>query len=115
MPLLNLSIFTLMATAALVHVTTQADTASKEKHPRVNFESCTKAKGCVKIKAAITLDANYRGYHSKKDPSKPCFAKGSWDPELCPDEAECLKNCVTDGIDDYPGVAGVSTEKDSRE
>ncbi|KAH9820044.1 family 7 glycoside hydrolase [Melampsora americana] len=102
-----------MAATALIQVTRQTDTPLKERHPRLNFESCTKAEGCVKIKAAVTLDATYRKFYSKQDPSKPCFADGSWDPELCPDEEACLKNCQTDGISDYSEVAGITTKDGS--
>lgn len=83
--------------------------ASIEVHPRLTTWKCTKAGGCKSRNNAIVLDSATHWIHQKDNSSLGC---GNWgspaDPDACPDEETCAKNCIMEGISNY-GDFGLST------
>lgn len=81
-----------------------------EVHPKLTTWKCTKKGGCREQKSALVLDSASHPIYQKNDPTKGC---GNWgsapDPEVCPDQETCQKNCLMDGISNY-GDYGVFTK-----
>ncbi|KAH9820043.1 family 7 glycoside hydrolase [Melampsora americana] len=111
MSLPNTSLLTLLVTAGLL--TSQIYTSSIESQPRLNYEECTKAAGCKKIEATVTVDIHWRKFPLKENPEISCLENGSWNPKFCPNQDECLKNCEVGGIDNYEEYAGVYNSNQS--
>lgn len=102
---LNTSFLTLLATAALLTIQVYADSA--ESQPRLNYEECTKTAGCKTIEASVTVDVHWRKFVSNQDPEISCLEDGHWNPTLCPNPDECLKNCGAGEISNYEESTGV--------
>jgi len=58
---------------------------------------CTRANGCTKEAAAITLDANWRWLHNVGG-YQNCYEDTDWNPTFCPDPATCAQRCALEGV-----------------
>jgi cellulose 1,4-beta-cellobiosidase len=74
--------------------------AKDEDGPRMVVQNCDADGHCKDEMGSMTIDASYRtqreagikGWHA-------CIqAGGMWDQNLCPDPAECAKNCALEGL-----------------
>ncbi|KAG5650879.1 Exoglucanase 1 [Sphagnurus paluster] len=90
----------------------QVGTYTAEVHPKMSWQKCTKAGGCVaQSEASITLDANWRWVHSVGGYNN-CYTGNTWDKTLCPDGKTCATNCALEGAD-YTGTYGISVRGNS--
>ncbi|EGX46129.1 hypothetical protein TWF173_004783 [Orbilia oligospora] len=86
---------------------------TKEKHPKLETYKCTKKGGCKKQTNYVVLDSSTHPIYQKANPSLGC---GDWgnapNATVCPNEKDCAKNCLIDGINDYSKY-GVTTSGDN--
>ena len=83
----------------------QVGTYTKEVHPSLTIQSCTKSGGCQSEDKSVVIDSNWRWTHITSG-YKNCYTGNSWDTSICPDGVTCAKNCALDGAD-YRGTYGV--------
>lgn len=107
-----------------------------EVQPKLDFQTCTRAGGCVKKHGTITVDAKFvllcslfilthkladltvigswRKIHAVNGTLQDeCLPKnGAWDPKLCPDGLTCAMRCALEGID-YECTLGVTSTGDA--
>ncbi|KAL2018063.1 hypothetical protein VTK56DRAFT_1295 [Thermocarpiscus australiensis] len=76
----------------------QPGSFTPEVHPQLPTYKCTTNGGCVQQNTSVVLDWNYRWIHDATG-STSCTTSGGVDPNLCPDEATCSKNCFVEGAD----------------
>ncbi|ETK84757.1 hypothetical protein L915_10300 [Phytophthora nicotianae] len=88
----------------------QAGTSTKEVHPPLTSQQCSKSDGCVTESTSIVLDANWRWLHQVGD-YKNCYSGNQWDATLCSTPEACAKNCALEGAD-YQGTYGITTSAD---
>ena len=85
-------------------------TLTPESHPGLTTYQCT-ASGCTEQQTSVVLDWNSRWIHTANGQTNCKTSSGGMDPNLCPDEATCARNCVVEGVN-Y-GSSGVSTSGSS--
>ncbi|KAL2827676.1 concanavalin A-like lectin/glucanase domain-containing protein [Aspergillus pseudoustus] len=95
-----------VALAALPLISAQ-QIGTAERRPLLDTWKCTTARGCVKQKTSIVLDAATHDIH-QIGTDTPCAVDDTLDADLCPDKETCAANCVIDGITDYASH-GVTT------
>ncbi|KAL2816289.1 concanavalin A-like lectin/glucanase domain-containing protein [Aspergillus granulosus] len=95
-----------VALAALPLISAQ-QIGTPERRPLLDTWKCTTARGCIKQKTSVVLDAATHPIHQIGSDT-PCAVGGTLDPDLCPDKETCASNCVIDGIPDY-SAHGVTT------
>lgn len=89
----------------------KACTLTTEKHPSLNWQTCTSSGACSTVSGSVTVDANWRWTHSTSSATN-CFSGNTWDSTFCPDGATCASNCCVDGAD-YAGTYGVTSSNDA--
>jgi len=102
-------------TALLGVVSAQKPGPSKEVHPKLITQRCTKAGGCKDATNYLVLDALSHPVFQASNPSKNC---GDWgnkpDATACPNKEACAENCIMDGIADYSEYGVTTSGKDLR-
>jgi len=61
------------------------------------IQECTLEKGCQPEPANVVMDMNWRWLHNK-DGSNNCQLDGKWDPSLCSNDEQCMRNCALEGV-----------------
>ncbi|KAF2835460.1 glycoside hydrolase family 7 protein [Patellaria atrata CBS 101060] len=92
-------------------VAQQKGTQSREVHPLLPSQYCTRTAGCQTINSSVVLDSNYRWTHTTSGFTN-CATNGVLSPEICPDPVQCGKNCALEGAD-YQQTYGIRTEGDA--
>eukprot|EP00662_Eupelagonemidae_sp_cell21_P016817 gene16817-23980_t len=88
-------------------------TQTKEAHPSLDVQQCTKKGGCTTATKPVVLDSNWRwvnqvgGYDN-------CFSGNSWNASVCGagvSGAECAAKCALEGVssEQYHDTYGIST------
>jgi cellulose 1,4-beta-cellobiosidase len=89
-------------------------TLQLETHPKLEWKQCSAsgASTCSKMQGELTIDANWRWAHDKKEGGwQSCIQDDQWNETLCPDGRTCAENCAVDG-GQYKEVYGVTTSSD---
>ncbi|KAF2671572.1 1,4-beta-D-glucan cellobiohydrolase-like protein [Microthyrium microscopicum] len=81
-----------------------------EKHPSLNWKTCTKGGGCQSKKGEVTVDANWRWTHTEGT-TKNCYDGNKWTSEVSDGKTAGTK-CVVEGAD-YSGTYGIKAGGDS--
>jgi len=93
--------YTLLVAALLGLAAAQTPGKMPEKHPKLTTWQCTKAGGCRPRNTALVTDSGAHNIHQKNNTALGCTSGTAVDPNVCPDEATCAKNCIIEGIQDY--------------
>ena len=108
---------TQIAALAAVATLTAAQQIGKNKedqHLPLTLGECTVAGGCTDTNVGVTLDGNWRWLHAVGT-SNNCYTGDKWDPTVCPNDAECTKNCALDGVPttDWSGTYGITATENT--
>jgi len=83
-------------------VSGQTPGPTREVHPKLITQRCTKKGGCKKVTNYVVLDSLAHPVYQKNAPEYNC---GDWGQKpnatACPDAKTCVQNCIMDGIKDY--------------
>jgi len=81
-------------------------------NPGVSMEECTGSQNCQKVNTKVTMDSNWRWFHTKGGYTN-CYDGNQWSSE-CSDPSTCIENCELEGVDsnDWRGTYGVDASGD---
>jgi cellulose 1,4-beta-cellobiosidase len=83
----------------------------KERHPLLQWSTCTADRGCEKVNGELTIDANFRWLHDVNG-AMSCYSYTTWDERVCNTTETCTNTCALEGAA-YDTVYGVKTANDS--
>ena len=92
--------------------TAQTPGQQREVHPGLQTWKCTNRHGCQAQNTFVVLDDLSHPIHQRFDPALNCGSSAPPNTTVRPNEAECARNCVVEGISDY-AAAGVITSGSS--
>jgi len=81
-------------------------------NPGLSMETCTGNQQCQQVGTKVTMDSNWRWFHTKGGYTN-CYDGNMWSSE-CSDPNQCIENCEIEGVDsnDWRGTYGVDASGD---